>query len=260
MKIQANGTELHIEQQGKGPDIVLLHGISMSSAVWIHQVETLRHTHRVTCIDFRGHGQSAKPVMEYSASLLAEDVDAAMQHLGIGQAVVMGWSMGATVACTLAASHPARVKALVLVDGTPCLIQRPDWPTAIPPEAAAQLGDLIASDYSAGQMAFANMVVGEGQDAAAAFIHGISMQTPQEIMLACMGGVGGVDFRPDVAKLKVSAAVLVGEQDAVCPHAASQWLAETLGGRLWTLPGGHGALYTHSPTFNKALLEALAGF
>jgi pimeloyl-ACP methyl ester carboxylesterase len=109
MKVRANGTELHLQQHGSGPDLVLLHGIAMSSAVWVHQIPLLSGTHRVTAIDFRGHGRSAKPVMDYSASLLADDVDAALQQLGISSATVLGWSMGATVACTLAARHAARV-------------------------------------------------------------------------------------------------------------------------------------------------------
>jgi pimeloyl-[acyl-carrier protein] methyl ester esterase len=257
MKIAVNGTELHVEQQGSGPDIVLLHGIAMSSAVWTHQVALLAKTHRVTCIDFRGHGQSAKPVMDYSAALLADDVDATMQQLGIAKAVIMGWSMGATVACTLATRHAARVKALVLVDSTPCLIQRPDWATAIPGEAAQQLGGLIASDYSAGQTAFSGMVAGEGQAAAASFIHSVAMQTPQGIMLACMGGVGGGDYRDEIAALRVPTAVICGENDQVCPPPASEWMAKTLNAKLWKVPGAHAPFYTHAASFNSALSEAL---
>jgi pimeloyl-ACP methyl ester carboxylesterase len=258
MKIQANGVELHVEQQGSGADIVLLHGIAMSSAVWAHQIPLLSQQHRVTCIDFRGHGQSGKPEMEYNAALLADDVNAAMEQLGIKQATVMGWSMGATIACTLATRHASRVKALVLVDGTPCLIQRPDWLTAIPGEAAQQLGGLIATDYSAGQTAFSGMVAGEGQAAAASFIHGVAMQTPQAIMLACMGGVGGGDYRDEMKALKVKAAVICGENDQVCPPPASEWMAKTLNAKLWKVPGAHAPFYTHASSFNSALNEALA--
>jgi pimeloyl-ACP methyl ester carboxylesterase len=145
----------------------------------------------------------------------------------------------------------------VLVDGTPCLIQRPDWPSAIPGEAAEQLGGLIATDYAAGQAAFSGMVAGDGQAEAASFICGIAMQTPQAVMLACMGGVGGLDYRAEVQALRLPAAVICGENDPVCPPPASEWFASTLGARLWKVPGAHAPFYTHAPRFNAALSEAL---
>ena len=103
-----------------GPPIMLVHGFASSALVnwiqpgWLHTLE--KAGRRVIAIDNRGHGHSAKPhdPAAYHPSLMAGDTVALLDHLGISQVDLMGYSMGARISAFLAVEHPARVRRLVL--------------------------------------------------------------------------------------------------------------------------------------------------
>jgi pimeloyl-ACP methyl ester carboxylesterase len=71
---------------------------------------------RVIALDNRGHGRSEKLYRpeDYESSVMAEDARALLDHLGVGRADVMGYSMGARISAHLALAHPERVRSLLL--------------------------------------------------------------------------------------------------------------------------------------------------
>jgi pimeloyl-ACP methyl ester carboxylesterase len=104
----------------RGEPILLIHGFASSHAInWVNPrwVDTLTADgRRVIAFDNRGHGKSEKlydPVA-YHSSLMAADASNLLDHLGIGQADVMGYSMGARIAAFLALERPERVRSLIL--------------------------------------------------------------------------------------------------------------------------------------------------
>jgi pimeloyl-ACP methyl ester carboxylesterase len=112
--------EIAYLDQGEGEPIVLVHGFASNKEEnWVHPrwVTALTRAHRrVIALDDRGHGASTKlydPEAYHSASM-ADDVRALMDHLGIGRADVMGYSMGARIAAFLALEYPERVRSLIL--------------------------------------------------------------------------------------------------------------------------------------------------
>lgn len=108
---------IHYQQAGRGPDIVLIHGLFCNIAFWWFRVAPkLAETHRVTALDLRGHGFSAMSSAGYRAVDMAADVAALMDHLGIRQAHVIGHSFGGAVALALAARDPAKVQRVTLAD------------------------------------------------------------------------------------------------------------------------------------------------
>ncbi|HTE17195.1 MAG TPA: alpha/beta hydrolase, partial [Armatimonadota bacterium] len=121
MIAEVNGTSIHYLQTGSGPDVLLLPGLGASTHVWYAQMRALSPVLRVTAVDLRGQGQSAKPEGPYSIRLLADDVGALMGELDLPPAVVVGSSMACMVAVELAAAYPDRVSALVLAGGFPRL-------------------------------------------------------------------------------------------------------------------------------------------
>jgi pimeloyl-ACP methyl ester carboxylesterase len=134
-KVNLRGTTMHFQQIGQGPDLVLVHGLFSNLAFWwLHIAPRLAETHRVTALDLRGHGFSALPPEGYRAVDLAEDVVALMDHLGIGEAHLLGHSFGGAVILALAARHPGRVRRVTLADAwVPSLQALPirsggDWP------------------------------------------------------------------------------------------------------------------------------------
>jgi pimeloyl-ACP methyl ester carboxylesterase len=112
--VQANGIEMYYEQQGEGPPLVLIPYLAADQACYAFQVgEYAKH---FTCfsVDLRGAGLSGKPGGRYTTELLADDVAAFMQAVGLDSAHVAGLSLGAATGMWLAAKHPARVTTLSL--------------------------------------------------------------------------------------------------------------------------------------------------
>ncbi len=112
--------EIAYLDQGEGEPIVLIHGFASNKEEnWVRPgwVHTLTHAQRrVIALDNRGHGASTKlydPSAYHSASM-ADDVRVALDHLGLGRADVMGYSMGARIAVFLALAHPERVRSVIL--------------------------------------------------------------------------------------------------------------------------------------------------
>lgn len=118
-KFNSDGVGIAYDTAGEGPPILLIHGFASTGRVnWWDTgwVKTLTGAgRRVITFDHRGHGESEKlyDPARYPAAEMAEDARRLLDHLGIAQADVMGYSMGARVAAFLTIAHPARVRRAV---------------------------------------------------------------------------------------------------------------------------------------------------
>ena len=101
--------------EGQGRDVVLIHGVGARLENWDGVVEKLRLHFRVLRYDLRGHGQTSRVPGPYSLPLLADDLRALLDHLGIGKAHVAGHSLGAMIAQMFALRHRACVDRLALL-------------------------------------------------------------------------------------------------------------------------------------------------
>jgi pimeloyl-ACP methyl ester carboxylesterase len=116
-KVKANNITINYEQQGTGEPLILIPYLTADHACYAFQVaEYAKH---FTCIslDLRGTGESDKPEGPYTTAVLADDVAAFMQVLGIQKAHVSGMSFGAGVGLWLAAKYPETVQSLSLHGG-----------------------------------------------------------------------------------------------------------------------------------------------
>lgn len=114
-----DGTVMYYEEEGAGSPVVLLHGLSvnteqnwMSPGIWSQLVKA---GHRVVGFDARGHGRSGKPhdPSAYQHDAMVKDVAACFDRLGLAEADLAGYSMGASTALQFAATDD-RVRRLVL--------------------------------------------------------------------------------------------------------------------------------------------------
>ena len=112
--------EIAYIDEGAGEPIVLVHGFASSKNVnWIYPTwvsELVKAGRRVIALDNRGHGESAKlyDAAQYEIAIMASDVIALMDHLGIARADIMGYSLGSRMTAILAREHSDRVRSAIL--------------------------------------------------------------------------------------------------------------------------------------------------
>ena len=111
-----HGHRVAYRSAGSGPAIVLVHGITSTSATWERVMPYLATRFTVIAPDLLGHGQSAKPRGDYSLGAYASGVRDLMVTLGHESATFVGHSFGGGVVMQLAYQFPERCERLVLVD------------------------------------------------------------------------------------------------------------------------------------------------
>src|SRR4028119_1549430 len=115
--VEIDGLTIRYLAAGEGPPLVLLHGAGDNSLDWRWVLRALARKHRVYAPDLPGSPDSASPPADYSPAFFERFAAGFLDVLGIGRATLVGNSLGGLIALRLALSEPARVRALVLVDG-----------------------------------------------------------------------------------------------------------------------------------------------
>ena len=241
-----DGVDIAYLDEGEGEPVVLVHGFASTKDVnWLHPgwVSTLtRAGRRAIALDNRGHGASAKlyDPAAYHSAVMAEDVRALVDHLGIPRADVMGYSMGARIAAFLAIAHPDRVRGIVLgglgirlVDGV-----------GLPESIADALEAPSLADVS---------------DPQGRTFRAFAEQTKSDLkaLAACIRGSRQTLSRQDCARLTMPALVAVGSKDDVAGSA--QELAALLPrGRALDIPGRDHMLAVGDRVFKQGVLDFLA--
>jgi pimeloyl-ACP methyl ester carboxylesterase len=111
-----HGHDVRYRMAGEGPVILLIHGMAGSSRTWLDVMKLLARDYTVVAPDLLGHGESAKPLGDYSLGAYASGLrDLLMGALGIERATLVGQSLGGGVAMQLAYQHPELCERLVLV-------------------------------------------------------------------------------------------------------------------------------------------------
>ena len=113
-----NGLNLYYEIHGSGGvPVVLLHGAYMSTGAMQPLLSDLAKSRQIIAVDLQGHGRTADIDRPLQYEQMADDVAALLEHLGISQADIVGYSMGGNVALQLAIRHPDLVRKLVVASG-----------------------------------------------------------------------------------------------------------------------------------------------
>ena len=116
--VQSAGVDLSVSDDGEGPAVVLLHGLTATRRYVVMGSTALqRGGHRVIAYDARGHGRStpAPAPGDYGYGQLRGDLEAVMDRAGIDRAVLAGASMGAHTLLSFALGHPERVAGVVVI-------------------------------------------------------------------------------------------------------------------------------------------------
>jgi pimeloyl-ACP methyl ester carboxylesterase len=135
---EVNGINLYLETHGSGQPLILLHGGLGSGEMFGPALSVLAAEHQVIAVDLQGHGRTADIDRPIDIQLMADDIAALIDHLGLDRPDVVGYSLGGGVALQTALRHPDKVGRLVAVSAN---VRR----DAIYPELLAQQGQLNAA-------------------------------------------------------------------------------------------------------------------
>src|SRR6266700_3367767 len=109
-----NGINLYYETHGAGRQLILLHGGLGSGEMFGPILPALAEGHQVIAVDLQGHGRTADIDRPIDVRLMADDIAALIDHLGLDRPDVVGYSLGGGVAFHTAAKYPDKVGRLVM--------------------------------------------------------------------------------------------------------------------------------------------------
>jgi (E)-2-((N-methylformamido)methylene)succinate hydrolase len=239
--VTADGGGIHVESEGSGPPLVLVHGLGMTSAFWTRTVERFGDGFRLISVDLRGAGRSEDGPDELTLARWAGDLAAVLDQLAVQGAVLMGHSLGASIVLEYALERPERVSALVLVNADPNLSNLgPRMITSV--ERIEQHGldgwlDRFWSQnppFSAASLARDPGILDEYRAILAA-------NEPSRYVRQCRAIAAADDLEPRLAEVECPVLVLLGgDDDRTLPEQGRALAAAIPGARLVELPDvGH---------------------
>jgi pimeloyl-ACP methyl ester carboxylesterase len=111
---EVNGINLYYETHGTGRPLILLHGGLGSGEMFGPTLPALAEHHQVIVVDLQGHGRTADIDRPIDVRLMADDIAALIDHLGLEKPDVVGYSLGGGVAFFTASKYPEKVGKLVM--------------------------------------------------------------------------------------------------------------------------------------------------
>lgn len=268
---------MHVETSGRGAPLLLIHGWGMHGGMWGNVAEELAENFCVHVVDLPGHGFSGKgkrgrekgqtgtPPFSLLSSLFPLDAIVDEFSGEFEQPLTLcGWSLGSQIALRWAQREPKKIQRLVLVSGTPCFVQRPDWPCAMAAETLAEFAAALTENHALTLRRFlALQVRGSERERellaslrAALFSRGepdlSALQTGLEILRDC-------DLRRVLRDITQPTLILAGERDTLTPLQASEHMANVMpNARLETIKGAaHAPFLSHPEIFFEQLTRFL---
>jgi pimeloyl-ACP methyl ester carboxylesterase len=225
--------------------VILLHGVTDSWRSFEPVLSHLPPSIRALALTQRGHGDAERPPAGYRTRDFAEDVAAFADALGLGPAVVVGHSMGATNAQRLAIDHPGRILGLVLAASFAAYrgnaVVEQFWASGV-----SRLQDPVdpgfVREFQEGTLArpvppaFLDMVVRE------------SLKLPARVWRAAFEGFLEDDTAGELARIAAPTLIAWGARDAFCSRRDQEaLLAAIAGSRLVVYEGAGHALHWEEP-------------
>jgi non-heme chloroperoxidase len=242
------GVGLQYVEQGHadGMPMILLHGVTDSWRSFEPVLPHLPETIRAFAISQRGHGDSSRPKAGYGYAEMSEDLCAFMNAMNLPAAVIVGHSMGASVAQRFAVDHPKRLSGLVLAGAFATLYQDPaisEFTTTAIAGLADPIDPAFVKEFQLSTLAhevpseFLETVVRE------------SLKVPARVWRAAFEGfVATPDFSRDLANISAPALILWGDRDHYARRRDQDALLSALPNvRLVTYEGGGHALHWEDP-------------
>ena len=258
-KTRINNIEIAYDDTGSGPALVLIHGYPFNRSMWTEQVSLLKDRFRVVTLDLRGHGETESSTGASTMKLMAEDVAALMDELGIERAVVGGLSMGGYVTLAFHQLFPERVEKLVLAD------TRAQADTE---EGKATRAEQVQQILAEGMAGIVNAMlpkllspetVSKRPDVVKRVRDMMIHTSPEGAAAALRGMAEREDKTERLSQIKVPTLIVVGKEDPITPVADSQKMHERIAGSQLVVieNASHVSNIEQPEQFNRALKEFL---
>lgn len=212
--------------------VLFLHSLAGNGGQWALQLDHLRRRRRAVALDFRGHGDSDPAENgDYSIAGLAGDVEATADQLGLRRFVLVGHSLGASVAIEYAGRHPERVAGLLLADPSGDATQIPreqveSFVAALREDPFGELGTyyrqlVLGGDRDAGRWILEDLQDTHDEAIHLGFEHGMSYNP-----LPSLGRYPGpkLSIISDMNSLPYSLHRLVPDLPTRLMHGTGHWL------------------------------------
>ena len=254
---------LHVTDAGEGRPIVLIHGWPLSDEMYEYQYNALiKNDFRVIGITLRGFGKSDKPYGEYNYDIFATDIKCVLSTLEINDAVLVGFSMGGSIAIRyISTYYGAHVSKLVLCGAAaPLWTQRPDFKYNLPKSAVDELIELNDKDRPQLLSNFAkifsatetSLSVGIGS-----WLNGIGLSASSYATAQCLMALRDTDLRPDMEKITIPTLIMHGKKDKICSFdLAEQMKAGIKNSHIVAFEkSGHSLFLEETDKFNSELMK-----
>ena len=213
--VTIRGVKISFVQEGKGKPIFFLHGNAGTHKTWIHQLDYFHRKYNVIAPDHRGYGQSDKPYgQDYSPVALASDIKELMDLIGISSAVIIGHSMGGTIAMQFCIQYMNKVEGLVLVSTIP---HRKFRNTE---KDLAHLKEVGLETYL--EELVQKWMPEEPSDYIYQFALNEALKMEEHIRISTVTALDKFDITDKLNQINVPSLILVGEQDKQTPPFYSE--------------------------------------
>lgn len=240
--VAAGSVEIHVELIGEGAPVVLLHGLGLTGAIWNRVRDGFGPGYQLVLVDLRGAGRTRELQREeLTLQRWADDLGALLAELGIHRPVLVGHSLGASIAVKYALERPDDVAALVLIAADASLTNLAPRMNASA-ERIEDLGlDTWVAEHWSKNPPFAAASLERDPEILEEYRDLLLENDPAEYVRQCRAIASAENLEDRLGEVTQPALVLIGgEDDRTLPEHGRQ-LAERLGdARVVELPGvGH---------------------
>jgi 3-oxoadipate enol-lactonase len=260
MKITANGISMNYQLDGpaNAPAVTLSHSLATNLSMWDPQIPALTSRYRVLRYDTRGHGGTDAPEGPYSLDQLAEDVRALLTALGIARTHFIGLSMGGMIGQNLGLQHPQILHSLVLSDTSSRVPAeaKPMWEERIAVARAQGMDPHVEPTVSRWFTASFRQKRPRVIDPVRAMIRATNPQG----YIGCSQAIMALNLTDRLQAISVPTLIIVGEDDAGTPVAASRTIHEKIQGSELVIlkSASHLSNMEQPEAFNQAVTAFLA--
>ncbi|MDD2196359.1 MAG: alpha/beta hydrolase [Bacteroidales bacterium] len=262
VEVQPN-VRLHVTDCGEGKPIVLIHGWPLSDEMYEYQYNALiKNNFRAIGITLRGFGKSDKPYGKYDYDIHASDIKTVLSKLDIKDAVLVGFSMGGSIAIRYVSKYSgAHVSKLALCGAAaPIWTQRKDFKYNLPKSAVDELIELNYKDRPKLLANFGKIFsatetsLNEGIQS---WLNGINLSASSYATAQCLIALRDTDLRRDLEKITIPTVIIHGKKDKICSFdLAEQMKLGIKNSHIVTFEkSGHSMFLEETEKFNSELIK-----